>query len=302
MIIVTYRKVFYVITGILAALSVAALLVYGLNLSTEFTGGTFVQVQYENERPAREELIQALTSVGLHDVSVRTAGEKGYDIRADVLSDDMRAVLPEVVQLNQTYPGVIERMSEVGPTIGKELRTKAVYAISLVLVAIMLFVAFVFRRVSRPVSSWVYGGIALVALAHDVLIPLGFYALLGHYFGAQVDTLFVTAILTVLGFSVHDTIVVFDRVRENLKLNHEHNRHESFELLVGRSLQQTLVRSVNTSVTVLLTLLALFFVGPESTQDFALTLLVGIIAGTYSSIAIASPLLVTAEKYLVKRG
>ncbi len=302
MIIVTYRKVFYFITGILAALSVGALLTFGLNMSTEFTGGTFVQVQYENERPQREELVQALTTVGLHDVSVRTAGEKGYDIRADVLSDDIRAALPDVVQMNQSYPGTIERVSEVGPTIGKELRTKAFLAITLVLFAIMFFVAFVFRKVSRPVSSWVYGGIALIALAHDVLIPLGFYAVLGHYFGAQVDTLFVTAILTVLGFSVHDTIVVFDRVRENLKLNHEHNRHESFELLVGRSLGQTLVRSVNTSVTVLLTLLALFFLGPESTQDFALTLLVGIIAGTYSSIAIATPLLVTAEKYLLKKS
>ncbi len=302
MIIVTYRKVFYFITGVLVALSVGALLTFGLNMSTEFTGGTFVQVQYESERPQREELVQALTTVGLHDVSVRTAGEKGYDIRADVLSDDIRAALPDVVQMNQTYPGTIERVSEVGPTIGKELRTKAFLAITLVLFAIMFFVAFVFRKVSRPVSSWVYGGIALIALAHDVLIPLGFYALLGHYFGAQVDTLFVTAILTVLGFSVHDTIVVFDRVRENLKLNHEHNRHEGFEFLVGRSLQQTLVRSVNTSVTVLLTLLALFFLGPESTQDFALTLLVGIVAGTYSSIAIATPLLVTAEKYLVKKA
>ncbi len=302
MIIVTYRKVFYFITGALAVLSVGALLTFGLNMSTEFTGGTFVQVQYENERPQREELVQALTTVGLNDVSVRTAGEKGYDIRADVLSDDIRAALPDVIQMNQTYPGAIERVSEVGPTIGKELRTKAFLAITLVLFAIMFFVAFVFRKVSRPVSSWVYGGIALIALAHDVLIPLGFYAVLGHYFGAQVDTLFVTAILTVLGFSVHDTIVVFDRVRENLKLNHEHNRHESFELLVGRSLGQTLVRSVNTSVTVLLTLLALFFLGPESTQDFALTLLVGIIAGTYSSIAIATPLLVTAEKYLLKKS
>lgn len=302
MIIVTYRKVFYFITGMLIALSVAALLTFGLNMSTEFTGGTFVQVQYSNDRPVREDLVQALTAVGLTDVSVRTAGEKGYDIRADVLSDDIRAALPEVVQLNQTYPGTIERMSEVGPTIGNELRTKALYAIILVLVAIMLFVAFVFRKVSRPISSWVYGGIALVALAHDVLIPLGFYALLGNYFGAQVDTLFVTAILTILGFSVHDTIVVFDRVRENLRLNHEHNRHESFELLVGRSLQQTLVRSVNTSVTVFLTLLALFFLGPASTQDFALTLLVGIIAGTYSSIAIASPLLVTIERYVVKKA
>jgi preprotein translocase SecF subunit len=136
-----------------------------------------------------------------------------------------------------------------------------------------------------------------VTLVHDIIIPVGFYAALGHFAGAQVDTLFVTAVLTVLGFSIHDTIVVFDRVRENLRVNHEKGRKEPFEEVAGRSLNQTFVRSINTSLTVLLTLLILFFFGPASTRDFALTLLVGIIAGTYSSIFLATPLLVTVEKW-----
>jgi preprotein translocase subunit SecF len=135
----------------------------------------------------------------------------------------------------------------------------------------------------------------------DVIVPVGFYAALGHFFGAQVDTLFVTAILTVLGFSIHDTIVVFDRTRENLRINADRNPKEPFEEVAGRSLNQTFVRSINTSLTVLITLLVLFFIGPASTKDFALTLLVGIIAGTYSSVFLATPLLVSVEQWRKNR-
>lgn len=170
------------------------------------------------------------------------------------------------------------------------------------LLCILLFIAFAFRKVSKPVSSWVYGLVAIVTLIHDVIVPVGFFAALGHFTGAQVDTLFVTAILTVLGFSIHDTIVVFDRTRENLRLNQEHSRKEPFEETAGRSLNQTLVRSINTSLTVVITLLVLYVFGPESTADFALTLLVGIVAGTFSSIALATPLLVVIEKWRAKKS
>ena len=161
--------------------------------------------------------------------------------------------------------------------------------------------AFAFRKVSKPISSWIYGLIALVTLAFDVLIPVGFFAFLGYLTGAQVDVLFVTAVLTILGYSVHDTIVVFDRTRENLRLNEERNKKEEFGDTAGRALGQTFVRSMTTSLTTALALAALFLLGPESTRDFALTLLVGIIAGTYSSIFLATPLLVSVERYLGKR-
>ena len=177
----------------------------------------------------------------------------------------------------------------------------ALIALALVLTAILFFIAFAFRKVSKPISSWIYGLIALVTLAFDVLIPVGFFAFLGYLTGAQVDVLFVTAVLTILGYSVHDTIVVFDRTRENLRLNEERNKKEEFGDTAGRALGQTFVRSMTTSLTTALALAALFLLGPESTRDFALTLLVGIIAGTYSSIFLATPLLVSVERYLGKR-
>lgn len=301
MIITTYRNIFFSITAILVALSIGALATFGLNLGTDFTGGTFVQVSYGTPAPHIEEMNTMLEAAGIPNYSVRSAGDAAFDIKAGTLTNEMRGALTELLSFNGAYSPNITRLTEVGPTIGQELRAKALYAIVLVIVAILLFIAFAFRKVSRPISSWVYGMIAVITLAHDVIVPLGFFALLGHYFGAQADTLFVTAILTILGFSVHDTIVVFDRVRENLKINHDRNLHESFEFIVGKSLNQTLVRSINTSLTVLITLLVLFFVGPTSTQDFALTLLVGIIAGTYSSICLASPLLVVWEKWQTKR-
>ena len=237
-----------------------------------------------------------LEDAGFKGFSLRESGTDGYILRSALLTDEQRNNLPAIFSY-QGGTAHIEQLTEVGPTIGLELRNKALIALGLVLLCILLFIAFAFRKVSQPVSSWVYGLIALVTLIHDVIVPVGFFAALGHFHGAQVDTLFVTAILTVLGFSIHDTIVVFDRTRENLRINHDRNRKEPFEETAGRSLSQTFVRSVNTSLTVLITLLILFFIGPASTRDFALTLLVGIIAGTYSSIFLATPLLVTVEKW-----
>ena len=175
---------------------------------------------------------------------------------------------------------------------------KAWIAIVLVILGIVLFLAFAFRHVSQPLSSWVYGLVAVIALLHDVMIPAGFYVAMGYFhLDFQIDVLFVTAILTILGFSVHDTIVVFDRTRENLKLR----TWKDFDVTVGHSVEQTFVRSVNTSFTVLLVILALYFVGGETTKNFALTLAVGIIAGTYSSIFLASPLLVAIEDWQRKK-
>lgn len=291
MIIVKYRNIFF---GLIGAATVAALVllgVFGLNLGTDFTGGALIEIRYA-ERPAQEALSQSLVGAGLESISVRAAGEDAYIVRAAPLSPDAREKLPGAV-----LGGAVEKLTDIGPSIGSELRSKALIAISLVVLCIVLYIAFVFRKVSKPISSWWYGLITVVTLLHDIAIPLGAFALFGYLWGAQVDALFVTAILTVLGYSVHDTIVVFDRTRENLRLNQETNRKEDFELVAGRSIEQTFVRSVNTSMTTLIALLALFFLGPESTQDFALTLVIGVIAGTYSSIALATPLLVAVAKW-----
>ncbi len=291
MIIVKYRNVFFSIIGAATVVALVVLSVFGLNIGTDFTGGALAEIRYA-ERPALEALTQSLADAGLESVSVRAAGDSAYIVRAAPLSPEARAALPQAV-----LGGTIEKLSDIGPSIGSELRSKALIAISLVVLCIVFYIALVFRKVSNPISSWWYGLITVVTLLHDIAIPLGAFALFGYLWGAQVDALFVTAILTVLGYSVHDTIVVFDRTRENLRINQESNRKEDFELVAGRSIEQTFVRSVNTSMTTLIALLALFFLGPESTQDFALTLIIGVVAGTYSSIALATPLLVTVAKW-----
>ena len=297
MIIIRHRNLFFAITGALIASSLIALAIFGLRLSIDFTGGTLVNVSYENGRPPAAELDSSIKAAGFSNYSLREAGENAVMLRADSINDAERATLAAMFSISGKYPATVDQLSEIGPTIGAELRQKAVLSIGLVMLCILLFIAYAFRKVSQPVSSWIYGFVALITLLHDIVVPVGFFAILGYFHGASVDTLFVTAILTVLGFSVHDTIVVFDRTRENLRLNHERGRKEDFADTAGRALSQTFTRSINTSLTVIITLLVLYFIGPVSTKDFALTLLVGIIAGTYSSIFLATPLLVTIEKY-----
>ncbi|HUO50231.1 MAG TPA: protein translocase subunit SecF [Candidatus Paceibacterota bacterium] len=294
MFIIRNRIWFFALTTIVVLASLASLAVFRLHESIDFTGGTLVQVTYQNGRPDATALEQSLNTAGFSGYSLREANTNDYILRAGNLTTDQRNNLPQIFSVDG-HAATIDSLDEIGPTIGAELRSKSVLAIGLVLLCILLFIAFAFRKVSKPVSSWMYGLMAIVGLTHNVIVSTGFFALLGHLTGAQVDTLFVTAILTVLGFSVHDTIVVFDRVRENLRINTERGRKEPFAETAGRALGQTFTRSVNTSLTVILTLLALYILGPQSTQTFALTLLVGIIAGTYSSIFLATPLLVALE-------
>jgi preprotein translocase subunit SecF len=295
MFIITHRNIFFALTSAIALVAIASVAFFGLSLGIDFTGGTLVELQYDGTRPDALSLTSALSDAGYEGFSLREAGADGYIMRAANITDEQREML-ETVFSHQGGTAHVERLTEIGPTIGVELRNKAILAISLVLLAILFFIAFAFRKVSEPVSSWSYGGIALVTLLFDVVVPLGFFAFLGFALGAQIDTLFVTAILTVLGYSVHDTIVVFDRTRENLRINADKGRKEDFAAVAGRALGQTITRSINTSLTTIIALLALYLVGPESTQVFSLTLLVGIIAGTYSSIFFATPLLVALER------
>lgn len=299
--IVKHRNIFFAITAAIMLAALASVLIFGLKLGLDFTGGALVQATYTNGKPAPEALKQSLDAAGFRGYSLREANTNDYILRAGNMTPAMREVLPKTLSISGASPVTIAQLTEVGPTIGLELRNKSLIALALVLLCILLFIAYAFRKVSKPISSWIYGLIALVTLIHDIIVPVGFFALLGYLTGAQIDTLFVTAILTILGFSIHDTIVVFDRTRENLRINEERNRREDFAETAGKSLNQTFVRSINTSLTVLITLLILYFIGPASTKDFALTLLVGIIAGTYSSIFLATPLLVTVEQYFRKR-
>lgn len=294
--IVKHRQIFYTLSGILCVASLAALAILGLKPSIDFKGGSLLEVTYPDGRPEKAALEEALKPLAV-DASVRPTGDKGFIIRMKDLSESEQAKAREAVSFKGKQKTVEERFDSVGPLLGREAAGKSYVAIALVIICIVLFITFAFRKVSEPVASWKYGIITVIALFHDVLVPTGAFAILGHYAGFEVDTLFVTALLVVLGFSVHDTIVVFDRVRENLRISHEVRDRKPFEQIVGESIAQTFVRSVNTSLTTVIALVALYFIGPEITKHFSLALLIGIIAGTYSSIFIGSPLLVTVEKW-----
>ncbi|MEK7135513.1 MAG: protein translocase subunit SecF, partial [Patescibacteria group bacterium] len=263
-------------------------------LSIDFKGGTLTEVHYGSALPEKAVLEEAIAKNDFGGFSVRPTGEDGYVIRTRELTETEKATL------KTTLGGAIERQTTIGPTAGAELQGKATKAISVVILMIVLFVTFAFRKVSKPVASWKYGLATIIALVHDVVIPTGIFVYLGHLFGIEIDLLFVTGLLAILGYSVHDTIVVFDRVRENLSINNERNQNEDFELTVGKSVSQTFARSINTSLTILITLAALYIYGSAATQTFALLLIVGLIAGTYSSIFVASPLLVTFQGWQKK--
>ena len=250
-----------------------------------------MNVEYGSARPAIEELQGMVVPMNIVGIQFTPIGEKGLLIRSGHLSEEDHQRLLLLLQGNAKQYTVTEKQFDsIGPTIGHELRVRSAIAVVLVILLIVLYVAWAFRKVSRPVPSWKYGIVTIVALLHDVILPAGFFAILGKWYGVEVDTLFVTAILTILGFSVHDTIVVFDRIRENLR---NAKKEEQFEEIVNQSLLETITRSVNTSFTVLLALTAVFLFGGESVRFFSLTLIAGIIFGTYSSIFIASPLLVS---------
>ena len=301
MFVVQYRKIWFIFSAILIALSAYAVFAYGFDLSIDFKGGTITEVRYDGERPDKELLEIDLKTLGIGGFSLRPSESDRYIIRTKELSEDERQGLQALLSRNQST-FTIERQNTIGPTAGAELKSKAIKAIAVVVVMIVLFITFAFRRVSKPVSSWKYGLATIVALAHDVIIPTGVFVLLGHFMGVEIDLLFITGLLAILGYSVHDTIVVFDRVRENLRVNAEQNLSEDFEIIVGKSVAQTFGRSINTSLTIFITLLALYLVGSPATKDFAFLLIIGIIIGTYSSIFVASPLLVTFYKLQKNRG
>lgn len=299
MFVVNHRKLFYILSALLVAASVLALALWGLKLGIDFKGGSLLEVSYPDGRPDKTQVEEVLAPLAV-DASVRPTRDNGYIIRMKDLTEAERQSVRDAVSFKGKQKIVEERFDSVGPLLGKEAVGKSFVALALVLLCIVIFITLAFRKVSEPVASWKYGIITIVALLHDVLVPTGAFAILGHFAGYEVDTLFVTALLVVLGFSVHDTIVVFDRVRENLRISHEARDRKPFETIVGESIQQTFVRSVNTSLTTVLALLVLYFIGPEITKHFSLALLIGIIAGTYSSIFIGSPLLVTVERWQQK--
>jgi len=317
---ITYRKIFLGIAAAVVLVSILIISVLGLNLGIDFTGGSLTEVAYQDS-PDKEQVEVQLTEAGFTGFSVRASvddvGRDAYLIRTKDLTELERENLSEIV-VKLGNEGEVTRFTSIGPVIGEELKDKAGWAVFGVVSIIVLYVAFAFSGIGTPVSSWTYGGITIMVLIHDVLVPTALMSVLGFAFGLEVDVLFVMAILAVLGYSVNDTIVVFDRVRENLQANRQEHKIEiseagmmkeevtytltkPYEEIVGTAVQETLARSINTSITTMVTLLALYLIGGSVTSTFALVLFAGVLAGTYSSICIASPLVVTYSAWRNKK-
>ncbi len=318
MFIIKYKKIFVSVSIVLVLLSIVALFIFGIDLGIDFKGGALTEVVYTRERPAQDSLQEhlfnnieqdfSLVQNGLGPILLQPTGDLGYIVKTRALTDTEHLQLLNALsdisvagEEENKYPLEEKSFNSIGPSVGRELTRKAIVAIILVSLAIICFIAFAFRKVSKPVSSWRYGFIAIVTLLHDVLIPVGIFSTLAHFYGIEIDTLFVVAVLTILGLSVSDTIVIFDRIRENLKA-HASAKTFNFSDIVGQSIDQSYVRSISTSLTVILVLLALVFFGPVSTKYFALMLTAGMFFGTYSSIFLASPLLVLVEEWQKKKN
>ena len=290
-----FRKITYIISGSLVLLSISAIAIWGFNLGIDFKGGSLLEIEYSEARPDASQIKEALKDFQIGELRIQPTGDKGFLLRFKEIDETTHQRI--LTSLARPDLPKEKRFDSVGPILGKELQKRALIAISLAVLMIISYIGWAFRKVSRPISSWKYGIVAIVALLHDVLIPSGVFSALGYLKGVEIDALFVTALLTILGFSVHDTIVVFDRVRENLKKNPGVN----FEMTVDKSVRETIARSINTSLTVLFVLFALLFFGGETTRFFSLALIIGIFFGTYSSIFLASPLLVSWNNWSQKR-
>ncbi len=284
------RRWWFAFSALLIALSIAAIAVFGLKLSIDFTGGSLLEMRFANPAPSSAQLGDTLSKAGFQGVSVQSSGPSEALIRLESLDENRHQQALKL--LKDSYAKAEEmRFDSIGPVVGEELRTSAFTGVVVTLILIGLYIVWAYRKVTHPVSAWKYGILTMVTAAHDVIIPLGAFAVLGKFFGWEVGTAFIAAILTILGYSISDTVVVFDRTRENL-LKHT---GESFADIVEKSIQQTFVRSINTSMTTLLALLAILIFGGATTAPFALALFIGILVGTYSSIFFASPMLVEWE-------
>ncbi len=288
--IISKTKYAYIFSITVTILSIASLFVWGLKFGIDFTGGTVMEVNFVNNSPVNQEVSDILKDLNLNSLTVQGKGTNSLLISYASVDDGVNQNVWK--NISEKYPDSKQlKVDYRDSSVSSELKTNSMWALFWAAMGIMAFIAWAFRKVSRPIESWKYGAGAVIALIHDVLITVGVFSILGHFKGIEVGVPFIAALLTILGFSVHDTIVVYDRTRENLLKG---SSKESFPDVVNRSLNETLIRSINTSLTVVITLLALYIFGGDSIKNFALALLIGVTFGTYSSIFIASALLVTS--------
>lgn len=294
---VRYRKIFYIFSIILTVLSLVGILAIGLKWGIDFTGGSLLSFSYQGATPEQGLITDKLKEIGLSEISLQREGNNRYLLKTKSIDESKhQEALTALRSLGTLDEGALSFQS-FGPDVGMELRNKTQVVVILSLLGILIYIAFSFRKVSRPVKSYIYGLTGSLALMHDVLIPLGVFVVLGQVYGAEVTIPIVTGLLTVFGYSINDSVVVFDRVRENLLKA----RGTDFEVIIDDSLNQTLGRSFSTSFTVLLALVGIFLFGGESLRYFSLALILGIGFGTYSSIFVATLLLFTFYRWQEKR-
>ena len=299
MYIIRHRSLFFWITGLLLAGALAAIIFWGLPLGIDFTGGSLMQVEYPRGVPPLATIEKEASVVPLGVISVGTAGTNQITIRSRTMTPGEHSAVLAAISQNASTTELA--YTSVGPALGSQFTNKALWAIFAVMLVIVLYIAFAFRKVSRPVPSWGYGLTVVAMLIIDILVPTGFYAAYCHFTGAEVDSLFVVALLALLGYCVNDVIVIFDRIREHLARNEKTGLKESFEDTIGKSINETMTRSINTALTVALALLSLIYLGAPATQNFALVMLVGVVAGTFSSICRSAPLLIPIAKWFTKK-
>ena len=287
---VSHKKKFFAISGTLLLISVLSLIIFGLKPGIDFTGGTMMEIEYKEASLNNNEIKDVLKGFGLGEIKVQSTGEKGYILRFKEIDEMTHQQILKLLEDPEE-----KRFESIGPVIGQELTQKAKWAVGLSLIAIIFYIAWAFRKLSKVAGkgeSWRYGLGALLALFHDVIILLGFFSLLGAFRGVEINTNFITAVLIVLGYSVNDTIVIYDRIRENLLLY----RFKDMAKTINLSLNETIVRSLNTSFTTLFALLAIYLFGGISIKYFILAMMVGIGIGTWSSIAVSSQFLLFKRK------
>ena len=281
------RKWYFLISGVIILIGVVSLIVFGLRWGIEFTGGSMITVGFEQE-VAQEELRAVMAELGYDDAIIQKTGEGDFLVRTTLLSDEDMMLIRETLNDRFGEEPTVSEPYAVSESIGKEITGYASIAVFVAAIGILLYVTWAFRRLKRPFR---FGVCAIVALVHDVLIVLGIFSLLGVFLDIEINAMFITGVLTVIGYSVNDTIVVFDRIRENMA----RSTGIPLEITVNNSIMDTIGRSLNTSLTTMFVLLALFLLGGVTIHNFVLVLLIGVIVGTYSSICIASQLLVVWE-------
>ena len=292
---VKYRKIYFIFSGILLIGSLVCLIIFGLKLGIDFTGGSILELEFKTERPSNQEIRESLKGFDLGEIYIQPADEKGLILRMKDISEDVHQ---QIIQKLKAKGELEEkRFESIGPVIGQELKEKAKLLIVISLLSIVFYIAIAFRRVQKPLSSWQYGIASLFILSHDILIPLGVFALLGKFYQVQLTIPIICALLTVVGYAINNVVVVYDRLRENLLRGVFRDFVLGFEEATNKAINQTLTRQLNTSLTTLFPLIAIFFLGGETLKYFALTLILGITAGTYSSIFLAIPILVSWLKW-----